>query len=105
MRHGLFSICVCKGVDGKPSCVLGTLVDITDIRRAEMLARETERRLFDVTRSLPAVVFQLRRNPDGAVLVPYVGGDTKHWLGRESATLMRGGAVDFGRVCAKTGRM
>jgi two-component system, NarL family, sensor histidine kinase EvgS len=97
-RHGLFSVCICHDVDGAPSCVLGTLVDITDIRRAEMLARETERRLFDVTRSLPAVVFQLRRAPDGAYSFPYIGGDTKYWLGRDSGTLMRGGAVNFGRV-------
>ena len=58
--------------------MLGTVVDITDIRRAEMLARETERRLFDVTRSLPAVVFQLRRTTDGAYSFPYIGGDTSH---------------------------
>ncbi|MFC0398236.1 ATP-binding protein [Paraburkholderia rhizosphaerae] len=99
IRHGLFSVCICQGVDGAPSCVLGTLVDITDIRRAELLARETERRLFDVTRSLPAVVFQLRRAPDGAYSFPYIGGDTKVWLGRDSGALMRGGAVTFGRVC------
>ncbi|HEY2024306.1 MAG TPA: transporter substrate-binding domain-containing protein, partial [Paraburkholderia sp.] len=48
-RHGLFWTSVCNGDDGQPVCVLGTMVDITDIRRAEMLARETERRLFDVT--------------------------------------------------------
>jgi two-component system, NarL family, sensor histidine kinase EvgS len=101
LRHGLFSVCICHDVDGAPSCVLGTLVDITDIRRAEMLARETERRLFDVTRSLPAVVFQLRRAPDGAYSFPYIGGDTKYWLGRDSGTLMRGGAVNFGRVCVE----
>jgi two-component system sensor histidine kinase EvgS len=100
-RHGLFSVCICAGVNGAPSCVLGTLVDITDIRRAEMLARETERRLFDVTRSLPAVVFQLRRAPDGAYSFPYIGGDTQYWLGREGGTLVRGGAVNFGRVCAE----
>ncbi|HEY4352827.1 MAG TPA: ATP-binding protein [Paraburkholderia sp.] len=100
-RHGLFSVCICHDVDGAPSCVLGTLIDITDIRRAEMLARETERRLFDVTRSLPAVVFQLRRAPDGAYSFPYIGGDTKYWLGRDSGTLMRGGEVNFGRVCVE----
>ncbi|WP_232243430.1 ATP-binding protein [Paraburkholderia sp. SOS3] len=97
-RRGLFSVCICHDVDGAPSCVLGTLIDITDIRRAEMLARETERRLFDVTRSLPAVVFQLRRAPDGAYSFPYIGGDTKYWLGRDSGTLIRGSAVNFGRV-------
>ena len=81
LRHGLFWTSVCNGSDGLPVCVLGTMVDITDIRRAEMLARETERRLFDVTRSLPAVVFQMQRTPDGVYSFPYIGGDTRHLLG------------------------
>ncbi|MFP3569938.1 ATP-binding protein [Paraburkholderia sp. SIMBA_030] len=92
-RHGLFWTRICHGADGKASCVLGTMVDITDIRRTEMLARETERRLFDVTRSLPAVVFQLRRTADGVYSFPYIGGDTQHLLG--------GGEIDFRRVCAE----
>ncbi|WP_341315834.1 transporter substrate-binding domain-containing protein [Paraburkholderia sp. IMGN_8] len=92
-RHGLFWTRICHGADGKANCVLGTVVDITDIRRAEMLARETERRLFDVTRSLPAVVFQLRRTADGAYSFPYIGGNTWHLLG--------GDGIDFRRVCAE----
>ncbi|MEX3930605.1 transporter substrate-binding domain-containing protein [Paraburkholderia phymatum] len=98
-RHGLFCVRVCNGADGTPSCVLGTVVDITDIRRAEMLASETQRRLVDVTASLPAVVFQLRRGLDGKYTFPYVGGDTKHLLGYDSAALMRTGALDFATIC------
>ena len=45
IRHGLFCVCPCSGADGAPLCALGTLVDITDIRRAEKLAGETQRRL------------------------------------------------------------
>ncbi|MEA3086099.1 MAG: two-component system, NarL family, sensor histidine kinase EvgS [Paraburkholderia sp.] len=99
LRHGLFWTRICHGSDGKPSCVLGTMVDITNIRRAEMLARETERRLFDVTRSLPAVVFQLRRTADGAYSFPYIGGDTRHLLGGDGASSMTREEIDFGRVC------
>ncbi len=99
LRHGLFWTRICHGADGKPSCVLGTMVDITDIRRAEMLARETERRLFDVTRSLPAVVFQLRRTVDGVYSFPYVGGDTRHLLGSNGASLMSRDEIDFQRIC------
>ncbi|MFL9864269.1 transporter substrate-binding domain-containing protein [Paraburkholderia fungorum] len=99
LRHGLFWTRICHSSDGKPSCVLGTMVDITDIRRAEMLARETERRLFDVTRSLPAVVFQLRRDADGAYSFPYIGGDTRHLLGGERAASASGDKIDFRRVC------
>jgi PAS domain S-box-containing protein len=101
LRHGLFWTRICQGSDGKPNCVLGTMVDITNIRRAEMLARETERRLFDVTRSLPAVVFQLRRTVDGAYSFPYIGGDTRHLLGGSGASSMSREEIDFGRVCAE----
>ncbi|MEP9323383.1 transporter substrate-binding domain-containing protein [Paraburkholderia phymatum] len=99
-RHGLFCVCVCDDADGAPLCLLGTLVDITDIRRAEMLASETQRRLVDVTSSLPAVVFQLRRGLDGAYSFLYVGGDTEHLLGYDSAALMRSAALDFGTIFA-----
>lgn len=99
LRHGLFWTRICHSSDGKPSCVLGTMVDITDIRRAEMLARETERRLFDVTRSLPAVVFQLRRTADGAYSFPYVGGDTRHLLGGDRGASVSRDKIDFARVC------
>ncbi|MGF6264590.1 two-component system sensor histidine kinase EvgS [Paraburkholderia youngii] len=95
-RHGIFWTSVCEGDDGQPAYVLGTMVDITDIRRAEMRARETERRLFDVTRSLPAVVFQMRRSPAGAYSFPYIGGDARHLLGDSDS---QGGArVDFQRI-------
>ncbi|WP_081935987.1 transporter substrate-binding domain-containing protein [Burkholderia sp. 9120] len=97
VRHGLFWTSTCRGSDGKPVCVLGTMVDITDIRRAEMLARETERRLFDVTRSLPAVVFQLRRTADGVYSFPYIGGDTRLLLG--GSAVIKRDQVDFKRVC------
>ena len=99
LRHGLFWTRICRNSDGRPSCVLGTMVDITDIRRAEMLARETERRLFDVTHSLPAVVFQLRRTADGTYSFPYIGGDTRHLLGGNGASSMSYEEIDFGRVC------
>jgi two-component system sensor histidine kinase EvgS len=97
-RHGLFWTSICHRVDGQPSCVLGTMVDITDIRRAEMLARENERRLFDVTRSLPAVVFQLRRDVRGRYSFPYIGGDTQHLLGGDVGALNGPSGIDIERV-------
>ncbi|WP_174641860.1 ATP-binding protein [Paraburkholderia ribeironis] len=98
MRHGLFWTSVCHGSDGQPFCLVGTMVDITNIRRAEMLARETELRLFEVTRSLPAVVFQLRRTAGGAYSFPYIGGDTRHLLGEMDVSLSHRAQVDFSRV-------
>lgn len=98
VRHGLFWTSICRGNDGEPVCVLGTMVDITNIRRAEMRARDTERRLFDVTRSLPAVVFQLRRTSDGAYSFPYIGGDAKLLLGHGNGVAGSRDHVDFDRI-------
>jgi len=99
IRQGIFRVRACNDADGTPSCVLGTVVDITSIRRAESLADETQRRLVDVTASLPAVVFQLRRGLDGRYAFLYVGGDTEHLLGYDSATLMNSGTLDFSTIC------
>ncbi|PMS21377.1 ATP-binding protein [Paraburkholderia rhynchosiae] len=99
LRHGLFWTSICRGNDGQPVCVLGTMVDITDIRRAEMRARDTERRLFDVTRSLPAVVFQMRRSLDGAYSFPYIGGDAKLLPAQGDVRLAGGGHADFQLIC------
>ncbi|TCF97256.1 histidine kinase [Paraburkholderia strydomiana] len=98
VRHGLFWTSICRGNDGEPVYVLGTMVDITNIRRAEMRARDTERRLFDVTRSLPAVVFQLRRTSDGAYSFPYIGGDAKLLLGHGNGVAGSRDHVDFDRI-------
>ncbi len=97
LRHGLFWVGACAGVDGTGPGVICTMVDITEIRRAERRARETERRLFDVTRSLPAVVFQLRRDLNGVYSLPYLGGDTLHLLGGEDTALFEGGV--FTLIC------
>ena len=86
-RHGLFWSGAFTAANGAMAGVVGTMIDITDIRDAEMRARENERRLHDVTRSLPAVVFQLRRAKDGSYGFPYIGGDTRHLFGVDLATL------------------
>ncbi|SAL14713.1 two component regulatory system sensor kinase [Caballeronia sordidicola] len=87
LRHGLFWTGAFKAANGAMAGAVGTMIDITDIRDAEMRARENELRLHDVTRSLPAVVFQLRRAVDGTYSFPYVGGDTRHLFGLDLSTL------------------
>jgi PAS domain S-box-containing protein len=86
-RYGLFWTGAFNASNGERAGVVGTMIDITDIRDAEMHARQTERRLHDVTRSLPAVVFQLRRASDGAYSLPYIGGDTRQLLGLDVVAL------------------
>ncbi|QGZ60533.1 ATP-binding protein [Paraburkholderia acidisoli] len=98
-RHGIFWTRLCRDLHGAPFCVLGTMIDVTDIRYAELRARESERLLSEVTRSLPIVVFQLRRARDGSYTFPYIGGDTLRLLGESADALMRTHTVDLTRVC------
>ncbi|AET88115.1 PAS/PAC sensor hybrid histidine kinase [Burkholderia sp. YI23] len=86
-RCGLFWTGAFTASNGERAGVVGTMIDITDIRDAETRARQTERRLHDVTRSLPAVVFQLRRAHDGTYSLPYIDGDTRQLLGLNVAAL------------------
>nr|WP_244814483.1 ATP-binding protein [Caballeronia sp. Lep1P3] len=86
-RYGLFWTGAFSSSNGERVGVVGTMIDITDIRDAELRARETEQRLQDVTRSLPAVVFQLRRTSNGRYSLPYIDGDTRQLLGLDLAAL------------------
>jgi PAS domain S-box-containing protein len=86
-RCGLFWTGAFTALNGERAGVVGTMIDITDIRDAETRARQTERRLRDVTRSLPAVVFQLRRASDGTYSLPYIDGDTRQLLALDVVAL------------------
>ncbi|KXV03895.1 hybrid sensor histidine kinase/response regulator [Caballeronia megalochromosomata] len=86
-RCGLFWTGAFTASNGERAGVVGTMIDITDIRDAETRARQTERRLHDVTRSLPAVVFQLRRASEGTYSLPYIDGDTRQLLGLDVVAL------------------
>ncbi|HTR05370.1 MAG TPA: transporter substrate-binding domain-containing protein [Paraburkholderia sp.] len=100
-RHGIFWTRLCRDPQGTPFCVLGTLIDVTDIRRAELRARESERLLSDVTRSVPAIVFQLRRAADGSYSFPYVGGDTQRLPRGTAEALTHASSVDLTRICRR----
>jgi signal transduction histidine kinase/CheY-like chemotaxis protein/ABC-type amino acid transport substrate-binding protein len=60
--------------------MLGTIVDVSDIRSAEARARASEQRLFDIAEAMPAVVFQLRVWSAGVRQFTYIGGDSKALL-------------------------
>ncbi|HVK52803.1 MAG TPA: transporter substrate-binding domain-containing protein [Pseudoxanthomonas sp.] len=61
--------------------LLGTLVDVTDIRDAEARARTSEQRLTDISSAMPGIVFQLRQNEDDSREFTYVAGDVNGLLG------------------------
>ncbi|WP_322031996.1 ATP-binding protein [Paraburkholderia sp. J76] len=97
-RHGIFWTRLCRDPQGAPFCVLGTMIDVTGIRRAELRERDSMRLLSEVTGSLPAVVFQLRRAPDGRYSFPYIGGDTQRLLGDTADALRHAPSIDLSRV-------
>lgn len=68
--------------------LLGTLVDVSDIRTAEARARASEQRLSDITAAMPATVFQFQLKPDGTRHFTYVAGDVRGVLGIEAQQLI-----------------
>ncbi|BDB27592.1 PAS domain-containing hybrid sensor histidine kinase/response regulator [Cupriavidus sp. P-10] len=75
--------------DGSTGGVITTLVDITEICEAQQRARLLERRLQDVTSSLPAIVYQIRKPHDGSPpAYTYAAGGTDSSLGITPMALM-----------------
>jgi two-component system, NarL family, sensor histidine kinase EvgS len=73
-RHGLYWCRQFFDQQGKQLGSVGVIVDITPVINAERKTRETEALLQDITRNLPAAVFQLRRDLNGHLAYQYVGG-------------------------------
>lgn len=58
------------------------------LRREVAGRRRLEQRLSEVTNNLPAIVYQMRRHPDGTLSFPYIAGDMRPLFGidREDVT-------------------
>lgn len=56
---------------------VGAIVDLTELLSAQEQMRAVQALLTDVTDSLPAAVFQMKRGPDGQLSFPYIGGDRR----------------------------
>ena len=78
--------------------LLGTIVDVTDIRQAESRARASEQRLTDITQAMPATVFQLRVEADGRRHFTYVAGDSTGMLGLTPDEVIGNEPAVFARV-------
>ncbi len=86
-RHFL---CWTKPIIGAGEDIAGIIsaaVDVTDIRNAESKARAAEAMLVDVTRHLPATVFQMRER-DGVCAYTWVSGNTQQLLDRSADSLV-----------------
>ncbi|WP_430980685.1 ATP-binding protein [Stenotrophomonas terrae] len=60
--------------------LLGTAVDISEVRAAEARARASEQQLSDITQTMPSVVFRIIAYPDGRRRFTYAGGAVEELL-------------------------
>ncbi|AVA37752.1 transporter substrate-binding domain-containing protein [Cupriavidus metallidurans] len=67
--------------------LISAAVDVTEIRNAEAKARAAEAMLVDVTRHLPATVYQVLER-DGAFLYRWVSGNAQQLLDRTPESLI-----------------
>lgn len=78
--------------------LLGSMVDVTDIREAEARARASEERLSNVTQSMPSTVYQVRAWPDGSFKMTYVAGNIEKLFGVSAEFLMANESIMFDRM-------
>ncbi|WP_445143917.1 transporter substrate-binding domain-containing protein [Dyella sp. Tek66A03] len=70
--------------------LLGTLVDVSDLRKAEARALASEQRLIYTNETLPGVVTRARFSRDGRVSYDYVGGQTEALFGLTHEDFLQG---------------
>ncbi len=76
-KHGLFWQRPFHHGNGELAGTISLSIDITALIEAEHAVLESRALLEDVTRNLPAGVFQMVRQPDGELRYRYTGGDLK----------------------------
>ncbi|BDU18329.1 ATP-binding protein [Lysobacter auxotrophicus] len=81
-----------------PLRLIGTIVDVTEIREAEARARASEQRLHDITGAMPGTVFQFRVSADGRRGFTYVAGDVEGMLGMPQDELLHHESLVFARL-------
>ena len=75
--------------DGQPAGTVASLVDISEIRDAQARAERLERRLREVTESLPALVYQFELSPgQSRGRITYVAGKAHETLGVQPQDLL-----------------
>ncbi|MFC4526078.1 transporter substrate-binding domain-containing protein [Dyella halodurans] len=70
--------------------LLGTVVDVSDLRKAEARATASEQRLHDTNDSLPGVVLRARYSVDGNATYEYISGPVEALLGLTYEEMMQG---------------
>ncbi|MGO4221654.1 transporter substrate-binding domain-containing protein [Lysobacter sp. TAF61] len=97
-RYELLWIHIFELGNGEHAGLLGTAVDITEIRVAEARARASELRLAEIARTLPSAVFELRVSADGKRRFTYAGGDTLGTIGLTPEQMVADETLAFSHV-------
>ena len=77
---------------GEVARLLGTLVDVSDIREAEARALASEQRLIDTNDSLPGVILRTSIDKDGVRTYDHVSGQTEALFGMTHQEILGGWA-------------
>jgi hypothetical protein len=84
---------------GTVESVLTIARDISTLKGAEAVLRESEERLHGITSNVPGMVFQCWRNgQDGALQFTYISNGAKWLLGLDAAAILRNGSAFHGAI-------
>ena len=75
--------------------VISSVIEVTEIRAAELAARAARAMLDDVTRNLPATVFQLQHTPTHDIAVQWVSGNVRALFGVSAEEIKQSGFTPF----------
>ncbi len=74
---------------GRAGGLVGVIVDVSEQKRLERQAQEAERRLRDITNSVPGAVYQFRIAPDGSRAYSFMSEGVKELRGVEREAVLR----------------
>ncbi|WP_174769840.1 transporter substrate-binding domain-containing protein [Paraburkholderia hayleyella] len=88
-RIGRYWFVPVRDMPGGPAIgIVGTHVDLTEIRESQEKVVASERRLREITARLPAVVFQARRTVEGELSFPFVSSNVIDLFGVSAEAIM-----------------
>ncbi|HEU0013514.1 MAG TPA: PAS domain S-box protein [Longimicrobium sp.] len=97
-RHAEVSVYALSGPRGEPAGRVVVVRDITERRRVEEALRESRMRFDRIVANVPGIVYQLRLEPDGTPVVPWISDAVGPMLGVEPAEVVADAEALLGSV-------
>lgn len=86
------------GASGRVESVLTIARDISTLKGAESVLRESEERLHGITSNVPGMMFQCCRHAGGELQFTYVSNGAKWLLGLDAAAILRENSAFIGLI-------